>query len=162
MDLQSYLKAGRPKVAKAEPKYKTEEEKTLAKDFNQNYGVGFKMLEKMGFKVTKGLGKEETGIQRPVEAVMKNAFTMKDETPRKQQPKGESESEKEEEETKEQSIPEKVFQYRSKDRKINNFLLDLRNTYERLESQIYNCQLQLESFQKEEELNDSLRYQSEN
>jgi 3-deoxy-D-manno-octulosonate 8-phosphate phosphatase KdsC-like HAD superfamily phosphatase len=29
----------------------------MAKDFNTNYGVGFKMLEKMGFKVTKGLGK---------------------------------------------------------------------------------------------------------
>jgi hypothetical protein len=65
MDLQSYLKMSRPK-AKAEPKYKTQEEKDLAKDFSQNYGVGFKMLEKMGFKVTKGLGKEETGIQRPV------------------------------------------------------------------------------------------------
>jgi hypothetical protein len=40
----------------------------------------------MGFKVTKGLGKEETGIQRPVEAVMKKAFTMKDEAPRKKVP----------------------------------------------------------------------------
>lgn len=83
MDLQSYLKMNRPKAPKVEPKYKTQEEKDLAKDFNQNYGVGFKMLEHMGFKVTKGLGKEETGIQRPVEAVMKTAFTMKDEAPKK-------------------------------------------------------------------------------
>ena len=79
MDLQSYLKMNRPKQVKAEPKYKTQEEKEMAQDFSQNYGVGFKMLEKMGYKVTKGLGKEETGIQRPVEAVMKTAFTMKDE-----------------------------------------------------------------------------------
>lgn len=83
MDLQSYLKLNRPRVAKAEPKYKTQEEKDLAQDFKQNYGVGFKMLENMGFKVTKGLGKEESGIQRPVEAVIKTAFTMKDEVPQK-------------------------------------------------------------------------------
>lgn len=57
MSLQSYLKMSKPKAPKVEPKYKTQEEKDLAKDFNQNYGVGFKMLEKMGFKVTKGLGK---------------------------------------------------------------------------------------------------------
>jgi hypothetical protein len=92
---------------------------------------------------------------------MKTAFTMKDEVSKKKE-KQQSESEKEEEETKELSIPEKVFQYRSKDRKINNFLLDLKNTYERLESQIYNCQIQIESFQKEEELSQSLRCQNQN
>ena len=83
MNLETYLKMNRPKTAKTEPKYKTPEEKEMAQDFNQNYGVGFKMLEKMGFKVTKGLGKEETGIQRPVKAVMKTAFTMKDEVSQK-------------------------------------------------------------------------------
>lgn len=66
MNLEAYLKMNRPRTAKAEPKYKTQEEKEMAQDFKQNYGVGFNMLEKMGFKVTKGLGKEETGIQRPV------------------------------------------------------------------------------------------------
>ena len=72
------MQIGKPKV---EPKYKTEEEKELAKDYKSNYGVGFKMLEKMGFKnITKGLGKDETGRQKPVEANRKNAFTMKDDT----------------------------------------------------------------------------------
>ena len=83
MSYESYMKTNRPKVPKIEPKYKTQEEKDLAHEFNAGYGVGFKMLEKMGFKVSKGLGKEEAGIQRPVEAVMKTAFTMKDEPARK-------------------------------------------------------------------------------
>lgn len=55
-----------------------------------------------------------------------------------------------------------MFQYRSKDSKINNFLLDLRSNYEKLESQIYNCEAQIDSFKKEEELNESLRCQCEN
>jgi hypothetical protein len=32
----------------------------------------------MGFNINKGLGKNETGTQRPVEAVRKTAFTSKD------------------------------------------------------------------------------------
>jgi hypothetical protein len=36
------------------------------------------MMEKMGFKVNKGLGKELSGIHRPVEAIFKTAFTLKD------------------------------------------------------------------------------------
>lgn len=36
------------------------------------------MLEKMGFNLSKGLGKEEKGITKPVEAVFKTAFTTKD------------------------------------------------------------------------------------
>jgi hypothetical protein len=44
MNLESYLKMNRPRVPKVEPKYKTQEEKEMAQDFNQNYGVGFKML----------------------------------------------------------------------------------------------------------------------
>ena len=91
---------------------------------------------------------------------MKTAFTMKDEELQTKQKK-EDDSEKQEQ-TKQLSIPQKVFQYRSKDRRINNFLLDIKNTYERLQSQMYNCQAQIDSFLKEEELNDSLRCQSQN
>ena len=73
------MQMGRPNHHKTEPKYKTEEEKDKASDFKANYGVGFKMMEKMGFKnITKGLGKEETGRNTPVEANAKSAFTMKD------------------------------------------------------------------------------------
>lgn len=77
MNYQEFLRASKPQP-KVEPKYKTKEEKELAKEFQDGYGVGFKMLEKMGFKVNKGLGKDLTGIHRPVEAVFKTAFTMKD------------------------------------------------------------------------------------
>lgn len=71
------MKMGKP--APPPPKYKTEEEKELAKSYKQGYGVGFKMLEKMGFSnITKGLGKNEAGIHKPVEAQHKTAFTMKD------------------------------------------------------------------------------------
>ena len=59
MSYDDYLKISRPSKFKVEPKYKTEEQKELAKEFSQGYGMGFKMLEKMGFKVTKGLGKDE-------------------------------------------------------------------------------------------------------
>ena len=41
------------------------------------------MMEKMGFKnISKGLGKNETGRQKPVEANFKTAFTMKDDHPK--------------------------------------------------------------------------------
>lgn len=32
----------------------------------------------MGFNLTKGLGKDEKGMSKPVEAVFKTAFTTKD------------------------------------------------------------------------------------
>lgn len=55
MSFEKYMMMGKPKI---EPKYKTEEQKELAKDYINNYGVGFKMMEKMGFKnIDKGLGK---------------------------------------------------------------------------------------------------------
>ena len=55
MMFKSYMEMGRPLQ---QPRYKTEEEKELASDYRTNYGVGFKMMEKMGFKnITKGLGK---------------------------------------------------------------------------------------------------------
>lgn len=77
------MKMGKP--APQPPKYKTEEEKELAKEYKESYGVGFKMLETMGFKnISKGLGKNETGIHKPVEAVHKTAFTMKDSAAAKQ------------------------------------------------------------------------------
>jgi hypothetical protein len=44
MTYETYMKMNRPKVPKIEPKYKTQEEKDLAKEFNASYGVGFKML----------------------------------------------------------------------------------------------------------------------
>ena len=51
----------------------------MAKEYKDGYGVGFKMLEKMGFSnISKGLGKNETGIHRPVEATHKTAFTLHD------------------------------------------------------------------------------------
>ena len=57
------------------------------------------MMEKMGFKnINKGLGKNETGTHKPVEAVMKTAFTMKDDQHNhKKKNKGQSDSEAEKE-----------------------------------------------------------------
>lgn len=76
------MRFGRKGPVKDEPKYKTEEEKELAREYSSGYGVGFKMMEKMGFKnIAKGLGREETGIHKPVEAQRKTAFTMKDSDP---------------------------------------------------------------------------------
>ena len=53
----------------------------------------------MGFKnINKGLGKNETGTHKPVEAVMKTAFTMKDDQHNhKKKNKGQSDSEAEKE-----------------------------------------------------------------
>lgn len=45
----------------------------------------------MGFKVTQGLGKELSGIHRPVEAVFKTAFTLKDQ-PERHKPEDEAEN----------------------------------------------------------------------
>ncbi len=45
----------------------------------------------MGFKnINKGLGKNETGTHKPVEAVLKTAFTMKDETNQQKKKRKES------------------------------------------------------------------------
>lgn len=35
----------------------TPEEREKEQEFIQGYGVGYKMLEKMGFNISKGLGK---------------------------------------------------------------------------------------------------------
>ncbi len=39
-----YMRLGKPAPPKAEPKYKTQEEKDLAKEFTESYGIGFKMM----------------------------------------------------------------------------------------------------------------------
>lgn len=41
--------------------------------------MGFKMLQKMGFNVTKGLGKNEQGRTSIVEAEFKTTLTTRDE-----------------------------------------------------------------------------------
>lgn len=44
MSYESFKKMSRPKVAKIQPKYKTQEEKDLAKEFEAGYGIGFKIM----------------------------------------------------------------------------------------------------------------------
>ncbi|KAL4464197.1 hypothetical protein ABPG73_002737 [Tetrahymena malaccensis] len=56
----------------------TQQEMNEAKMHKENYGKGFSMLQKMGFKLGKGIGKEEQGRAKPVEAQFKQSFTMQD------------------------------------------------------------------------------------
>ena len=49
-----------------------QEKKQIENAYEEKYGKGLKMLKMMGgFKVGKGLGKEEQGIVNPVEAELK-------------------------------------------------------------------------------------------
>lgn len=123
------------------------------------------MMENMGFtNITKGLGKNESGIHKPVEAQRKTAFTMKDQAHSKQGKKDDKlGSEPEEEEiVKEQSIPESLFGFRSKNAKINNFLLQLQKDYERLNSQIYFLENEVSSMNGKLEISLSTQCQEEN
>ncbi|KAL4483897.1 hypothetical protein ABPG72_013903 [Tetrahymena utriculariae] len=56
----------------------TQQEMNEAKMHKENYGKGFAMLQKMGYKLGKGIGKEEQGRAKPVEAQFKQSFTMQD------------------------------------------------------------------------------------
>lgn len=49
------------------------------KELIEGYGQGFKMLQKMGFNVGKGLGKNEQGRTNIVEAEYKTSLTKRDE-----------------------------------------------------------------------------------
>jgi tuftelin-interacting protein 11 len=53
---------------------KTVEQVSLEHDYREKYGVGYKMLAKMGFIAGEGLGKEGKGIKAPVDAVFKTAL----------------------------------------------------------------------------------------
>ena len=44
------------------------------KEFAQKYGIGYKILSKIGFDATKGLGKNQDGILEPVESISKQAL----------------------------------------------------------------------------------------
>ncbi|EAS04805.2 G-patch domain protein (macronuclear) [Tetrahymena thermophila SB210] len=64
--------------SKAIVNLETQQEMIEAKMHKENYGKGFDMLQKMGFKLGKGIGKEEQGRAKPVEAQFKQSFTMQD------------------------------------------------------------------------------------
>jgi len=57
-----------------EPKPKQTERPELTRgQMRKTYGTGFKLLQKMGFKSGKGMGKEENGRINPVQAVVRKA-----------------------------------------------------------------------------------------
>ena len=41
----------------------------------QTYGLGLKMMQKMGYDINKGLGKNKQGRVDPVQAIEKKAMT---------------------------------------------------------------------------------------
>eukprot|EP01017_Pseudomicrothorax_dubius_P045883 TRINITY_DN8010_c0_g1_i3.p1 TRINITY_DN8010_c0_g1~~TRINITY_DN8010_c0_g1_i3.p1 ORF type:complete len:636 (+),score=179.29 TRINITY_DN8010_c0_g1_i3:460-2367(+) len=51
------------------------EEDPKAAGLQEDYGKGFEIMRKIGFKVGSGLGKDEQGLKEPVKAVKKTAFS---------------------------------------------------------------------------------------
>lgn len=84
LNLQEYLNIQRANTNANEvnqPKKKklTAEEKEKEKQYENNYGKGFKMLQGMGFNLGKGLGREEQGRTNIVEAEFKTSLTTRNE-----------------------------------------------------------------------------------
>lgn len=57
---------------------KTAEQVDLEHQFREKYGMGYKMLAKMGFVAGGGLGKDGSGRTAPVEAVFQTALLAED------------------------------------------------------------------------------------
>ncbi len=55
-----------------------------------------------------------------------------------------------------------MFQFRSRNIRLNNFLLDLKNKYESVTSKVYFYEKEVQQVDREFEINDSLKLQKRN